>query len=188
VRQALLSLESNDLIRREQGRGVFVAFPWNKSPQFRLYGTVEGLFQLGVRTVLNLKSKKLISPSADIVRDMKLCPDEKIYLFEGLRRLVRGRQAFFQVYVPEAIGKKIQISDADYPLFIERVEKEALERVKRSQQITSAAISEKNMVAIRIKKDILCWSSKGFAFRNPARPWRWPLLFSLEMPIRALRN
>jgi DNA-binding GntR family transcriptional regulator len=106
-RQALLSLESYDLIRREQGRGAFVAFRWNKSPQFRLYGTVDDLFQLGVRMVLNLKSKKLISPSAEIVRDMKLSPGEKIYLFEGLRRLVKGRQAFFQAYVPEEIGKKI---------------------------------------------------------------------------------
>jgi GntR family transcriptional regulator len=153
VRQALLSLESDDLIRREQGRGTFVAFRGNKSPQFRLYGTVDDLFHLGVRTVLNLKSKKLISPSAEIVRDMKLSPGEKIYLFEGLRRLEKGRQAFFQAYVPEGIGKKIQISQADHPLFIERVEKEALEMVKRSQQITSASVADKNLASIlQIKK------------------------------------
>jgi GntR family transcriptional regulator len=153
VRQALLALESDDLIRREQGRGTFVAFRRNSPPQFRLYGTVDDLFHLGVRTILNLESKKLLSPSPEIKRDMKLGPGEKVYLFEGLRRLENERQAFFQAYIPEVIGKKIQLAGPDHPLLIERVEKQALEMVKRSQQITTAAIADKNMAAIlQVKK------------------------------------
>jgi GntR family transcriptional regulator len=153
VRQALLSLESDDLIRREQGRGTFVSFRQNKPLQFRLFGTVDDLFHLGVRTVLKLQSKKLISPSPEIIRDMKLGPREKIYLFEGLRHLENERQAFFQAYVPEEIGKKIQLAEADNPLFIERVEKEALEMVRRSQQVTSASVADKNLASIlQVKK------------------------------------
>lgn len=153
VRQALLSLESDDLIRREQGRGTFVAFRPNHSPQFRLYGTVEDLFHLGVRTVLNLESKKLMHPSPEIIRDMNLKPGEKVYLFQGLRRLENERQAFFQAYVPEEIGKKIQIDKPDHPLLIERVEKEALEMVKRSQQVTSASVADKSLAFIlQVKK------------------------------------
>jgi GntR family transcriptional regulator len=153
VRQALLSLESDDLIRREQGRGTFVAFRQNKPLQFRLFGTVDDLFHLGVRTVLKLQSKKLINPSPEIIRDMKLNPREKIYLFEGLRHLENERQAFFQAYVPEAIGKKIQLTETDNPLFIERVEKEALEMVRRSQQVTSASVADKKLASIlQVKK------------------------------------
>jgi GntR family transcriptional regulator len=153
VRQALLSLESDDLIRREQGRGTFVAFRPNRPPHFRLYGTVDDLFHLGGRTILNLHSKKLISPSPEIIRDMKLNPGEKIYLFEGLRRLENERQAFFQAYVPEDIGEKIQLAELDHPLFIERVEKESLEMVRRSQQVTSASVADKNLASLlQVKK------------------------------------
>jgi GntR family transcriptional regulator len=148
VRQALLSLESDDLIRREQGRGTFVAFRRNRPPQFRLYGTVDDLFHLGVRTILKLQSKKLISPSPEIIRDMKLNPRGKIYLFEGLRHLENGRQAFFQAYIPEEIGKKIKLAELGQPLFIERVEKEALEMVRRSRQVTSASVADKNLASI----------------------------------------
>ena len=153
VRQALLALESDDLIRREQGRGTFVTFRPNHSPQFRLYGMVEDLFHLGVRTVLNLRSRRLIKPSPEILQEMKLKAGEKIYLFEGLRHLENGRQAFFQAYVPEDIGEKIQVADTDHPLFIERVEKEALEMVRRSKQITSAAVADKNMAStLQVRK------------------------------------
>lgn len=153
VRQALLSLESDDLIRREQGRGTFVAFRQNKPLQFRLFGTVDDLFHLGVRTILKLQSKKLISPSPEILRDMKLDPREKVYLFAGLRHLENERQAYFQAYVPEAIGKKIQLTEPDNPLFIERVEKEALEMVRRSQQVTSASVADKKLASIlQVKK------------------------------------
>ena len=38
VRQALLSLESDDLIRREQGRGTFVSFRKENPIKFRLEG------------------------------------------------------------------------------------------------------------------------------------------------------
>jgi GntR family transcriptional regulator len=153
VRQALLSLESDNLIRREQGRGTFVAFRRNSPPQFRLYGTVDDLFNLGVRTILNLHSKRLINPSSEIIQDMKLNSGEKIYLFEGLRHLENERQAFFQAYVPEGIGKKIELSEPDQPLFIERVEKEALEMVRRSQQVTSASVADKKLASIlKVKK------------------------------------
>jgi GntR family transcriptional regulator len=153
VRQALLSLESDNLIRRERGRGTFVAFRQNHFPHFRLYGTVDDLFHLGVRTVLNLHSKKLIHPTPEIIQDMKLRAGEKIFLFEGIRHLENGRQAYFQAYVPEEIGKKIQMTEVDHPLFIERVEKEALEMVRRGHQVTSASIADKNLASIlHVKK------------------------------------
>ena len=153
VRQALLSLESDNLIRREQGRGTFVSFRKDNNFQFKLYGTVDDLFHLGVQTTLNLHSKKLIDPSPQIIQDMRLGSGEKVYLFEGLRHLINERQAFFQAYVPEEIGEKIKLTDPDRPLFIERVEKESLETVKRSRQITYASVTDKKLASIlKVKK------------------------------------
>jgi GntR family transcriptional regulator len=153
VRQALLSLESDNLIRREQGRGTFVSFRNDNNFQFRLYGTVDELFHLGAQTTLKLHSKRLINPSSEIIQDMKLNPGEKVYLFEGLRHLFNERQAFFRAYVPEEIGKKMQLTNPDRPLLVERVEKEALETVRRSQQVTSASVADKKLASIlKVKK------------------------------------
>jgi GntR family transcriptional regulator len=153
VRQALLSLESDNLIRREQGRGTFVAFRNDSNQQFRLYGTVDDLFHLGAQTSLKLHSKKLITPSTEVAQEMKLISGEMVYLFEGFRYLYDPHQAFFQAYVPEEIGKHIALKDTGSPLFIERVERVALEMAKRSQQITSASVADKALAAImKIKK------------------------------------
>ena len=153
VRQALLSLESDNLIRREQGRGTFVSFRNDNNFQFRLYGTVDDLFHLGIKTTLNLQSKKLINPSPEIIQDMKLKSGEKLYVFEGLRHLINERPAFFQAYVPQDIGEKIELKDPGHPLFIERVEKEALETAKRSRQVTSASVADKKLASVlKVKK------------------------------------
>jgi GntR family transcriptional regulator len=153
VRQALLSLESDDLIRREQGRGTFVSFRKENPIQFRLYGMVDDLFHLGAQTLLKLHSKKLINPVPEIIRDMRLKPGEKVYLFEGIRHLENERKAFFQAFVPEGIGKNIRLTDPARPLFIKRVEREILETVKRGRQIISASIAEPHLARImEVKK------------------------------------
>jgi GntR family transcriptional regulator len=153
VRQALLSLESDNLIRREQGRGTFVSFRNDNNFQFRLYGTVDDLFHLGVQTTLKLHSKKLINPSPEIIQDMKLNSGEKVYLFEGVRHLPKEHKAFFQAFVPEEIGRNIRLRDPGHPLFIERVEREILEMVKRGRQITSVSSADKQQAAVMgIKK------------------------------------
>jgi GntR family transcriptional regulator len=153
VRQALLSLESDNLIRRERGRGTFVSFRNDRHFHFRLYGTVDDLFHLGEKTSLKLQNKKLITPPFEIVRDMHLGPEEKVYLFEGLRHLYDEHHAFFQAYVPAVIGENILLTEPYSPLFIERVEREALETVKRSQQFISASVADQGLASLlKIKK------------------------------------
>lgn len=145
VRQALLSLESDDLIRREQGRGTFVSYRQGTPVRFRLYGAVDDLFQIGSQTRLQLTSKRLVSPPAPIAKDLGLLPKEKVYLFQGIRFLRRGEKAFFQAYVPEDVGKDIPLEDERHPLLIERVEEKSLERIKKGRQITTVALADKRL-------------------------------------------
>jgi GntR family transcriptional regulator len=170
VRQALKALEDDQLIRREQGRGTFVSFRRDRPFQFRLYGKVDDLFHLGGHTSLKLQAKRLITPPADITQDMRLSPEEKVYLFEGIRHLYDGHDAFFLAYVPEAIGRNIDLKEPGGPLLIERVEREALETVKRSQQIISASIADRELAAIlkNQKRASLAGYQEGLFF--PVRP------------------
>jgi len=144
VRQALMILESNNFIRREQGRGTFVNRQENGPLRYQLYGTLEDLLLLGARTTLVLKEKTLIEPTADMVRDMRLEPDERLWLFEGLR-FYEGHKAFFQAYVPEDMGWSIEIEELESPYFIQRVERAALDSAVRAHQITSAALADERL-------------------------------------------
>ncbi len=147
VRQALLSLEGDDIIRREQGRGTFINRRNSGEFRLRLYGAVDDLFHLGSKTTLTLSSKSLIRPDLEMAKEMKLGEGEKVFLFEGVRNLVE-RYAFFRAYIPEEVGQNIRLEEVDTPLFIERVEKEALETVNRALQTTTASVADDALAAI----------------------------------------
>ena len=142
VRQALTILEGDNLIIREQGRGTFVTGRNSSEYRLTLAGKIEDLFEFATNTALKLFSKRLISPKREIIRDLNLDDDEKVYLFEGVRTLDDAK-AYFQAYVEEETGRKIRIEDFDSPLLIEQVEKMALERVRRAQQYVSADVADK---------------------------------------------
>lgn len=153
VRQAMTMLESDNLIRREQGRGSFVT--GLKGDEFRLSlaGRVDDLSELSAKTTLKLISKKLMTAKTELVQDMNLDAEAKVYLFEGIRFLYDECHAFVQVYLPEEIGRIIPLEDFDGALLIERVEKELGEKVARVQQYISASVAD-NRIAnlIRVKK------------------------------------
>ena len=152
VRQALMILESDNLIRREQGRGTFVTGLKGAEYQLSLPGRVDDLSELGTKTTLKLISKKLISPKTDLLQDMNLEAEAKVYLFEGIRFLYAEYNAFVQIYLPEDIGRIIPLEDFDGALLIERVEQESREKVKRVQQYISASITDKRIAQlIRVK-------------------------------------
>jgi GntR family transcriptional regulator len=147
VRQALAILESEGLIKREQGRGTFATKRDPKSIPFELHGYVDDLFLLGPATRLRLISKELIAADSRVALDLELPEGEPVYLFEGERSLEGDRKGFFQAYVPKEIGERIDLQDVEGPLFIVTVEKAAMESVKRARQITSVALATERLAS-----------------------------------------
>ncbi len=153
VRQALSILENDELIRREQGRGTFITRHRGSILNLNLYGYVDDLHQLGAQTILKLFSKKLTAISLDMACSMKLNKDGRLYLFEGIRHLYAEHCAFFQAYVPEELGKNIRLTNFDGSLLIDRVEREALEGVRRAEQSISASVADKKIASmIKVKE------------------------------------
>ncbi len=172
VRQALMILTSDNLIRREQGRGTFL-MGRSKGPKFRisLFGHVDDLFELGTHTTLKLHSRKLIQPDPDLAGDMGLKEGERLYLFEGVRHCYCEQFAFFQGYVPEEIGRNIQKREVQGPLLIECVERKALKKVKRAHQAISAmAAGEKIAKLIKVKKGSPLLVVKRIYFARSGNP------------------
>ena len=145
-------LEGDSLIRREQGRGSFVTGQKSGDYTLNLTGRVDDLSELNANTILKLISKKLIPPNPELLKDMGLDPEAKVYLFEGIRFLGEECHAFVQVYLPEEIGRIIALEDFEGALLIEQVEKECKEKVARVQQYITASIADKRIAnLIRVK-------------------------------------
>ena len=147
VRQALTKLEDLGLIRREQGKGTFVAPRSYGNMPLGLYGYIEDLFRLGEITSLKLTSRKLVVPDSDIAEEMKLDEKEKVYLFEGFRAMDDDSNCFFQAYIPQSIGRKIKLKDVNTPFLISHVEKAALETARKAIQVTSAKAASKELAS-----------------------------------------
>ncbi len=149
VRQALMALEGDGLIERHRGRGTFVAHVDQGYRHWKLYGELVDLWLSGEQTVLKLHSKELIDPDHDMIRDMNLEQGDRLYLFEGIRRTDAGDKAFFQAFIPQDIGENISLEEElSSPFFIQRVEKEALEAVRRARQILSAAAATAKIASV----------------------------------------
>jgi GntR family transcriptional regulator len=149
VRQTLMILENEGLIRREQGRGTFANPPANAAGiPFELYGYLDDVFYIGAQTRLEIRSKKLISPDAEIARDMSVESGDRIYLLEGVRHFGNKHKAFFQAFVPKSIGEKISIKKISSPFLISIVERVSLEMVKKAHITISAAVATRKLAAI----------------------------------------
>ncbi len=148
VRQALMILENEGLIQREQGRGTFATPPASTSRiPFELYGYIDDIFFIGEQTRLRIRSKKMIAADAETARDMGLEEGQQICLLEGVRT-ARNRSAFFQAYLPKKIGEKIAIRELPTPFLISEVERVSLQRMKKAHQTISAAVATKKLAEI----------------------------------------
>ncbi len=142
VRQALLILESEGLLKREQGRGTFVTSRDSEQIPYRLYGYTDDVFSIGSKTSLELKVRKIVRLHARLAQDMELDEGDEAVFFEGTRFFFpENRSALFHAWVPKEIGEKIPWRKLKGPYLIAIVEQVSLERVKRAHQEISATVA-----------------------------------------------
>jgi GntR family transcriptional regulator len=85
ARQALSELATEGLLRREQGRGTFVAEPKIEHGLTRLTGFTEDMKARGLRPGARVVRLELIRPPLLAMRALQITPDETIVLLERLR-------------------------------------------------------------------------------------------------------
>ncbi len=142
VRQAIMALEREGLLKREQGRGTFVTGLSLHDAPFRLYGYMDDLFLAGSKTGLELTKRELIRLDASAARDMGLDEGDETYYFEGIRYFNGvNRKALFHAWTPRDIGERIPLRELRSPFLIAMVEQVSQERVRRAHQKISAAVA-----------------------------------------------
>jgi len=141
VRQTLMILENEGLIKRKQGRGTFVVGREEANSPMEMYGYIDDLFIVGARSKLEFHSKELVKIDALLSQDMGLEEGEEVYFFEGIRVFDFRLRALFQAHLPKEIGEQLPWQNLDSPYLISVVEKISLETVKHAKQITSAILA-----------------------------------------------
>jgi GntR family transcriptional regulator len=143
VRHALMILENEGLLSREEGRGTLVIKRDGARIPYDLYGYVNDLFFLGAQSRLKLNGKKLIKVDSQIASDMGMEDGEEVYLFEGVRIFDGNHTAFFQAYLPKGVGGKISLKELKTPFLIAAVERVSPEMGKKAHQTVTAAVTTK---------------------------------------------
>jgi GntR family transcriptional regulator len=142
VRQALMILERDHLLIREQGRGTFITEQDGRDDLFVAYGFMDDLFLFGLKTTLELHSRKLVHPDARLAEEMSLDEDDEIYCFEGIRFFDETQYSgLFRAWVPREIGEKILLQNFSSPFLIAAVEEASMQRVTRAHQTICATVA-----------------------------------------------
>ncbi len=85
ARQALSELATEGLLRREQGRGTFVAEPKIEHGLTRLTGFTEDMKARGLEPGARVIRLVLLAPPVLAMRALQIAPDKQIILLERLR-------------------------------------------------------------------------------------------------------
>lgn len=108
VRQALSSLEREDLLMRQRGKGTFISLTAPKSIEpFKLTGSLEDLKAMGVRTKTKLLSCVKTGVSADICARLELPKDAEAIRVERIRFAAGSPLSYGLNYLPLAVGERI---------------------------------------------------------------------------------
>jgi len=138
VREALDVLETENLIKREQGRGTLVTLDRQAAGVFTAYGRVEELLSIAQQTKLKLTSKSVVAADREIAADMGIQEGDNVCSVEGIRyQFEQDYTAFWKAFVPSELCDQLPLN-LTQPIYFLEVEKASMEVVSKATQITFA--------------------------------------------------
>jgi GntR family transcriptional regulator len=145
VRQALASLEEEGLVRREAGRGTFVAEPPPGNPftgQLRLDGTLDDLISMGLATRVQLLDLKSLRASTADAEALGIGRGDKMVRCVRLRFFHDEPYSYILNDLPHAIGSRIPRSYLKRGSILQFLEKRLGIQLRGADQFVRATLAD----------------------------------------------
>ena len=142
VRQALAGLESDGLIRREQGRGSFVQPASKGVAELKMTCLLEDLIALGIPAETRVSEAGVVHASRSVAEALGIDPGEKVFGF--LRVAVVKDQPFAatRIFLPEEMGRRLSKTDLAVPHLLRTLEVKCGVVPARADQVVEAILAD----------------------------------------------
>lgn len=157
VRQALGSLESDNLIVRHRGRGTFVSENVKDIGMPRFTGSIEDLVLMGIQTKSKLIDFSWVNASDSIKKKLNVT-DGKILRVEKVRGTKEGPFSHVFNYLPEKIGKKVKKQIVNKKPMLMILEENLDIQLSEADQTVAATIADTTsaqMLDVRVGEPLL---------------------------------
>lgn len=159
VRQAMANLEEEGLIRRQPGRGTFVAKePPAPRGDVELDRSIEDLISMGQSTSVDLLELQEVEPSPDVARDLELPAGSMIIRCKRVRYFEGAPYCYIVNHVPLEIGRRIDESRWHQGSVLKFIEEELgipLQLAKQRLRATLADASLARRLQVRVGAPLL---------------------------------
>ena len=143
VRQALAALERERLIRREKGRGTFVAQRVTRpTPKPKLTGFMEDLIAAGAPTRVKLLRRVVVPATREVAAQLRVQPGEKVLHVERLRYVEERPLSYLHSYLPLDIAQKLSAEDLEAAPIITLLHQRHRVPIVEAEQVIEAAVAD----------------------------------------------
>lgn len=174
ARQALSELATEGLLRREQGRGTFVAKPKIEHGLTRLTGFTEDIRARGMEPGARVVRLELITPPLLAVRALQITPDKKIILLERLR-LAGGDPIALETSHLHFNGVENLLTEIfeNHSLYRIISEKYKITPARAEQKIGADLCSQREQELLKIGEGAPVLRNKRITFNQWGRPFEY---------------
>ncbi|MGC8716568.1 MAG: GntR family transcriptional regulator [bacterium] len=172
VRQAIGILTREGLLRREQGRGTFVAEPKIEQGPLRLTSFTDEMRSRGLTPSSVVIEKCVIKSPPEVTEALELGKEDKVILLKRLRLANEEPMGVQSAYIPYELcpgllDEKIDLSKSLYEL-LEGEFGISLDWAKEYHQVISIEEPEASM--LRVPPHSPCWLSVRTTYDGSGRP------------------
>lgn len=148
VRQALKLLENEQLIRREVGRGTFVADAIQPTPALRMDGTLDDLISLGMATSVKLLELRRIEATQKDADALQIEPGETLVRCMRVRYYHREPYSLIVNLLPLEVGEGLTKSYLRKGSILQYIEQDQGIHLRDADQSVQAVLADATLAKL----------------------------------------
>jgi GntR family transcriptional regulator len=171
VRQALDKLCAAGLVRREQGRGTFVAEPKIEQGPRDLTGFTQEMYKRGLRASSKILTQEAIKADGELAEKLKLEEGDDVLLLKRLRLADGEAMGIQMAYIPLALAPNLAAENFESASLYEILERKyGLVPARASETHSAVLLDSVEAGLLGVAEDSPGLAAERVTFLNSGRP------------------